>query len=471
MNRLVQSGMSLVVGRVILSGARMVAALIVARLSGADNFGAYALLLSLIGLAEWLVDFGQTDMAVRDAARRSRRQAAMLDALARAKRAQGPAVAIALPLIMGLAGQDRDIILAACAGSVAVCATAWLQPARAALRLSLRMDRDICAELVGVAAMLPLLALASLYRAPLPYLMASVAVARLVQAALVTRWAGSVKAGSARPMSAARLARRSLPLGCAGLLVLLYDALAPLLLARLMDMGAVAIYAAAARFIMPVLVAVQAINSAAFPLMARDWRRDPAAFTRTQQGALLLSVALASFFFAGIHGGAAFLMGLMGPDFVIGAPVLQLMAWTLLARAITTAMAPLILIAGRQGRAMLLTLLSLACQCAAACLLVPVMGALGAAAGCLIVELIFGTIAVSWMAVRVTGIAIDWRPVAASIATAIAAASIVAASPLAGSLIGGIAAGLILLGAWLLLGRMAPRRVVPLWRTLAGGAA
>ncbi|WP_217894990.1 hypothetical protein, partial [Sphingobium sp. Z007] len=74
---------------------------------------------------------------------------------------------------------------------------------------------------------------------------------------------------------------------------------------------------------------------------------------------------------------------LMGPDFVAGAPLLQLMAWTLLARAITTAMAPLIVIAGRQGRAMLLTLSSLAGQCAALFLLVPHMGVTGAALGCL----------------------------------------------------------------------------------------
>jgi O-antigen/teichoic acid export membrane protein len=167
--------------------------------------------------------------------------------------------------------------------------------------------------------------------------------------------------------------------------------------------------------------------------------------------------------FAGIHGGATFLMGLMGPDFVAGAPLLKLMAWTLLARAITTAMAPLIVVAGRQGRAMLLTMLSLAGQCAALFLLVPVMGVMGAAWACLLVELLIGTVAVSWIAQSVTGLTLDWRPVAALIGSAIAAALLVSASPLAGSLIGGIAAATFLLALIALS--------MPQWRHLAGGLA
>ncbi|WP_176414526.1 hypothetical protein, partial [Sphingobium sp. Z007] len=230
MSGLIRSGARLVVGRVGLSGLRMGAALIVARLAGAEQFGAYALMLSLTGLAEWLVDFGQTDIGVRDAARRPRRRAAVLDALARAKRVQGPAVAVALPLLLLAAGQDRDVVLAGCAGSVAVLATAWLQPARATLRLAMRMDRDIGAELAGVGVMLPLLALACLYRSPLPLLVASFAVARLVQAALTIHWAGPIAMQTSTRLTPARLVGQALPLGCAGLLVLLYDALAPLLL-------------------------------------------------------------------------------------------------------------------------------------------------------------------------------------------------------------------------------------------------
>lgn len=469
MSSLLHNGVALVAGRIALSVARMLAAVAVARLAGAEDFGAYALLLSLIGLFEWLVDFGQTDMAVRDMARRPHRRAAVLDALARAKRIQGLAGALGLPLLLMAAGQDRAIVLAGCAGSIAVLASARLQPARALLRLMLRMDRDVGAEMIGVLIMLPLLALACFTHAPLPLLVASFAVARLVQAALTIAWAGPIGMRRDARIGWARLTRRAFPLGCAGLLVLLYDALAPLLLARLMDMQAVALYAAAARFIFPVLVAVQAINGAFFPVIARQWRRDPVACAWSQHSALLLSVALAALLFAGIHGSATFLMGLMGPEFAGGAGLLRLMAWVLPARAITTAMSPLIVIAGRQGRAMALTLVALMAQVAALLLLVPRIGLMGAGLGYLLVELLLGTVAVSWIGQVAAGVAIDWRGVALVLAIATSAVLLVDASPVAGSLTGGVAAGLIVLGALLLAARLARAQVAPLWQAVRQG--
>ncbi|MFO5011404.1 hypothetical protein RCK73_25795, partial [Salmonella enterica subsp. enterica serovar 1,4,[5],12:i:-] len=84
-----------------------------------------------------------------------------------------------------------------------------------------------------------------------------------------------------------------------------------------------------------------------------------------QQTALTLSVGVAGVMFTGIHGASDFLMGLLGRDFVTAAPVLRLLAWVLLLRAVTTAMSPLIVIAGYQGRALWLTLGSVVMQVAA----------------------------------------------------------------------------------------------------------
>jgi O-antigen/teichoic acid export membrane protein len=153
------------------------------------------------------------------------------------------------------------------------------------------------------------------------------------------------------------------------------------------------------------------------------------------------------------------------------------MAWVLLARAVSTTMSPLIVIAGRQSRAMLLTLLSLMAQVAALFLLVPRLGVIGAGLGYLIVELLLGSVAVSWVSQTVSGVAIDWRPVAVILAIAGASALLIDATPLAGSFIGGVAAGSLVLGAFLLLALLARRHVAPFWqelrqhRTLAGGTA
>lgn len=450
MSRLIRNGLSLIAGRILLSAARMLAALAVARLAGAESFGAYALLLSLIGIAEWLVDFGQTDIAVRDMARRPHRRAATLAALARAKLWQGTATAFALPLLLLASGQGA-LLLAGCAGSVAILAIAALQPARVALRLALRMDRDIGAELAGVALMLPLLFLASLAHAPLALLIASLAAGRLLQAVLTIRWAGPLGHPARHALDPLHLVRRAAPLGLAGLLVLLYDALAPLLLARLTDWRAVALFAAASRFTSPALVAIQALNGAFFPVLSGQWRRDPAAFARTQQDALLLAMALAAPLFAGLHVAAEAIMRLLGPDFAAAAPLLRLMAWVLLARAVTTAMSPLILIAGRQGRAMRLTLAALIAQCAALLLLVPRFGALGAAIGYLAIELTLGTLAVSALAQSSTGVRLDWSPIARAAGAAILLTLLIGATPLAGTLAGGALAALLTCAATLAL--------------------
>jgi O-antigen/teichoic acid export membrane protein len=453
-----RNGAALAGGRILLSGARMLAALCVARLSGAHDFGAYALLLSLVGLAEWLVDFGQTDIAVRDMARRPGRRAALLAALGRAKRAQGPIIAMGLPSALWVTGQGSAMVLAGCAGAVAILAVAWLQPARASLRADLRMDREVGAELAGTVVMLPLLLLACLAHGPLWSPLASASAGRAVQAMLTRHWAGPFAVRHDARVGAAALARQAAPLGMAGLMVLLYDALAPLLLATMADLRAVALYAAAARFVFPGLIAVQAIGTAFFPLLARAWPRDRATLARAQQQALLVALAVSAPLFAGLHGGARFLMGLLGPDFVGGAELLRLMAWLLLARAVTTVMSPLILVGRRQLHGMALTALSLAAQVLVLLLLVPQLGVMGAGVGYLVVELLLGTLAVSWIGQRAAGIILDWRPAAAFTATAAGVALLVDRTPLAGRWSGGALAMLLVIAAAMFVLRTPLRR-------------
>jgi O-antigen/teichoic acid export membrane protein len=461
----------LLVGRIGLSALRMIAALLVARFVGAESFGAYMLILAYVALFEWLVDFGQTDIVVRDIARAPEHRTRLLAALTRVKWMQGLAGASALPLLLLAMGQDRAMLLAGVAGGLAVLANAILQPGRAALRTTMQMDRDIGAEIVGTVLMLPLLACAAWAKLPLALLILIYSLARIVQAGLTIRWAGSTTRSVVSRDMLWTLMRDAAPLGVAGLLVVLYDALAPLLLAHLLDLKAVALYAAAARFIFPVLVAVQAITTAFFPVLSHAWGRDADGLARAQQAALTLSVGIATLLFAGIHGGASFLMGLLGQDFLPGAALLRLLAWVLLLRAITTAMSPLIVIAGWQGRAMILTLLSLTGQIAALFLLVPRFGVVGAAIGYLLVELLLGTFVVSWIGQRATAIQIDWRPIAGLLLIAVVAVAVVDASPLAGGFVGGMAAGSLALLLILLGGTLARFRFAPLWLELKKGRA
>ncbi len=53
-------------GRVFLSLARLLISVLIVRYAGVTRFGEYALVVSILILGEWLVDFGFTEISVRD---------------------------------------------------------------------------------------------------------------------------------------------------------------------------------------------------------------------------------------------------------------------------------------------------------------------------------------------------------------------------------------------------------------------
>jgi O-antigen/teichoic acid export membrane protein len=239
------------------------------------------------------------------------------------------------------------------------------------------------------------------------------------------------------------LARRAAPLGVAGLLVSVYDSLAVVVLSKFTDLHSVAQYAAATRYVYPVIIIVQALNSAFYPPLAAAWRPAPGRFRELQQSALTLSMLVGGGMFAIIHAGAPFLMGLMGPEIGAAADVLRLMAWVVLARSVTTAMAPLIIIAGHQSKTLWITAGAVILQMAALFVLVPRYGLLGAASSFLVIELALGVIPVSIIGQRVTGVRLRIAPPAKLVACAVVSVVAVGALPIAGSLTAAILAGLL----------------------------
>jgi O-antigen/teichoic acid export membrane protein len=107
---------------------------------------------------------------------------------------------------------------------------------------------------------------------------------------------------------------------------------------------------------------------------------------------------------------------------------------------------------------MALTALSLAAQVLVLLLLVPQLGVMGAGVGYLVVELLLGTLAVSWIGQRAAGIILDWRPAAAFTATAAGVALLVDRTPLAGRWSGGALAMLLVIAAAMFVLRTPLRR-------------
>ena len=459
---LAKNAISQIGGRLFLSLGRLVAALMIVHVAGPDRFGEYALVLQFIVLFEWLADFGQTDIGVRDICQRPADEPVLLGALATLKLVQGGILALLLPLLLLAMQYPASIVRAGAVGGVSVVCYALVQVFRAVFRVRMCTERDIAAELGGLAIMLPLTWFACRSGAGIETLVACYSVARLVFLALVIVFSRDEGQRAPRVIgrrAAMGLLLQALPLGIAGLLVSMYDSLATIMLSKLTELQSVAQYAAATRFVFPVIIVVQALGSAFYPPLSAAWRKSPGEFRRLQQSALDLSMLVGAGLFSGVFAGAGFLMGLMGPSIATATPILRVMSVVVLARAVTTVMSPLIVVAGRQGKALWLTALSILLQAAMLLLLVPRYGILGAAIGYLLIELVVGVVPVSVIGQIVTGVRLRWAVSARLAACAMVAAGLCALLPLEGTIWSGIMGGLLYVGLALATGTVSIRQM------------
>lgn len=469
---LAANALAQVLGRLATSGLRLASAAMIVRLAGASRFGEYVLVISIVLLFEWLVDGGQTDLVVRDASRHGADAAAELGALVWLKALQGLLLAPLLPAALFLLGYSIEMVAAAAVAGVGLVAYAAALVLRTLFKLTLTLGRDAAAEALAALAVLPLLWLACVRGLGLPWLVGCYALSRVLFLALAVTLRPAFAAPRLRGRdvraAARRLAFGAIPLGLSGLIVWTYDALAPVMLSKLSDLHQVALFAAPARYVFAAIGVIQAFNAAVFPALARAWGRSPTTFVALQQTALEASVFAAAAFACTAVAGASFLMAIIGPDVAAAAPVLQLMCAILALRAISTAMTPLIVLADRQSVSLRLTLVSVALQIALIWLLAPRLGAIGAAAACLIVEII--TIAPTIViAQRAVDTRLAWAPVLLIAGSAVLALALARWTPVFGGWAGGALCLAAFLVIALLVGAISPPRLRRMARDLAAG--
>src|SRR5262245_6692399 len=143
------------VGRTVASLGRLVVASLIVRGCGREIFGEYSLILGLITLAEWIVDFGTGDVFVREICREPGQRRHLLRVLTSCKIIQLP-LAILLLTTALLAGKyEARVIYAALFGGISLVFTAAIAIYRVSFRVDLTMEREIAAELISIAVMIP----------------------------------------------------------------------------------------------------------------------------------------------------------------------------------------------------------------------------------------------------------------------------------------------------------------------------
>jgi O-antigen/teichoic acid export membrane protein len=344
-------------GRVVLSFSRLVIALLIVRCISPELYGAYSVLVGLIFIGEWLVDFGYSDIAVREIGKNPSQSKIMISSLFTIKLLQS---VLAIFLLFTVAHfihlpiANHDLLL----GLSSIILHAMCLAYRAKHRVELTLHLDVLFESAGVILMLLAIFTLATHQSSLTQIMyfhlASKAVYLACNIIYSRKWEDVAPLMFDWQVAKA-LSRHCMPIGVAGLLVTLYDNLTPLILATALDLEAIATYNIAMRFLLPIAVISQAMSAIFFTLLANSWQ-DKQKFTATHQCFVELVCIISAVIFCGIFSSAAFCMSLFSQTLADQAFIVKLAALAIFAKAITISMSPPIVIANQQAKTLILTL-------------------------------------------------------------------------------------------------------------------
>jgi len=447
--------------------------LLVARVLGVADFGLFAVLSGIAVIVAELSDLGLQGIAVPALVSGT----LPLSALVRAK----------APLTAGLflAAAAAAALPQALAWSAALAPDAWRASWEAALRrvpllfpLIVYSAMASWTELLGIAlrvrgrraleaativtfraAGLVLVAAALWSGTGLPGLVWALAVSALPPLALAVAFLARTPAGDRerRPMppGMGRTLRASSPLAVNGVLAIVGLRIELLALALFRGSREAGLFAAALKVVELMNVVPAAVAAGAMPALAREAARgtDPVR-RRTAATAALLAAPAA----AGLVLVAPGLVSLLGEGYAAAATPLRVLAPALLALFMNTVLLHALIAAGRARSVPALTASRVAAAAVLAFVLIPRLGAAGAAAGFLLSELLL-----LLLAARACARAGFQVPVARSLAAALAVtvpmAAVVALAG-AGTMVS-VAVGVVTYGLTLAAARRLAPRLVP----------
>jgi O-antigen/teichoic acid export membrane protein len=457
-------------GRILVALGRLAVASLIVRGLGKETFGEYALLFGLLTVAEWLADFGATEVFVREMSRAPERGPGLLRVMTAAKLVQVPAAFLALTVALLALRYPPHVLQAGLLGGASLAFFGGVLVYRAIFKSSLCMEREMAAELVSVLFMVPLVALAVRGGGGLVSLFACHLASRGVFFGLCfalgrARYRPSLQ--GVRRADVAWSLRASAAIGLIGLVVGLYETLDVLLISKLGTPTDLALYSAAQRLLAPLLMALSSIAATLYPVLAACWPAARARFEEACQRGIDTVFVLAGLAAAAVLAGAEFFLGLLGPDLVAGAATLRVLAVLCVVKLVASTLAPVFYVVHAQRPALKLVVLALAVKAAVIAVLAPRAGHLGVALGVLVSDLCVGALPTVWLVERHTGYRVRWAVPARVAAVTVAAAGLSHLLFPAGGMLAAALAVALYVPAALLGGaaRFAEVRSLLRWRT------
>jgi O-antigen/teichoic acid export membrane protein len=414
-----------VAGRLLIAVSRLVVAGIIVRSYGKNMFGEYSLVFGLLSIADWLVDFGTTEVFVREVCRDRNGEPRLLRILTAVKLMQLPLAIGILLAIMLVLRYPAHIVWAGLVGGLNLVFYAGVLIYRVDFKSTLTMEREVIAESLSAWALIPMVAVVCRHHGTLIALVACQLVSRGIYFGFCflfgrKRFLPSVHGVTLRDV---RSSFQSIAaIGVIGFLVGGYETIDVLVLSKLGSLSDVAYYSAAERLVWPVLMALAAVGTTFYPVIAAYWPHARTEFDRACQRGLDTVLLLAGFVLASMLAGAEFFMGLLGPDLVRGASVLRVLAVLCFVKAITSTAGPVLYVVRAQMKALQFIAVALTVQTIVMILLAPRFGYMGVAYGALAVETLFGTVPTIYFLQKLAGFHIQWIiPLKAILTTLVAA--------------------------------------------------
>ncbi|MGQ0552745.1 MAG: oligosaccharide flippase family protein [Planctomycetota bacterium] len=398
-------------GRAFVTLARYAGFVLIIRAFGAERWGEYALLMAWLTLGENLVDFGLSEVFVRELSRTPERRTALLSSYLVLKLGQGLLAWLLLAGGLWAAGYEATILQAGLLGGAALLLWGLLLVWRAHYRARLTLGRDALADVGGGLVQLALVALVAAQGGGLWALLAAFVAGRATQTALAAGLAGA----EARPRLAQaergimrQALSAALPIGLTMAVVTLTAHLDTLMLAELLGLKAVGLFAAAWRFAVPATLIAASFAGTLYPILAASWQRDTPRLHRTFQAGMEASFLLASAIFCVFFVGAEGLMALLGAEVAPAAPVLRVLACIVPITALNCVLGPTLFAVGAQRPALLFACTGLALKVLLLVALIPGRGLLGPAWASLGTELLTGFLLPLLCVQRYLGYRLRW---------------------------------------------------------------
>ncbi|MDX2149896.1 MAG: oligosaccharide flippase family protein [Bryobacteraceae bacterium] len=399
-----------ILGRNFISLGRLALASLVVRQFGMDVFGQYSVILVLLAIAEWLVDFGTNDVVVRDVCQKPGEESTLFRVMTAVKAVQAPAAFAVFAVLLVVLRYPGTVVEAALIGGASLFLFAGILCYRVVFRAALMLEREILAEMISLAVMGALVFAASRRGLGLSAIFAAYVVARAVFLSIAWllgrgRYQPSVRGVQWRDIGASL--KTSSAIGLIGLIVVSYETLDILILSRLSAISEVANYSGAQRFVLPVLTSLSAVGSTLFPIVSMYWPNSREKFEEAFQRGLEAVLFLAGCAVCLLLSGSAFLVSILSPSLTLAPYAIQILAVVCFAKAVSTAASPVLYAVHREKEALKFMSVAITVKVLLLVVLAPRYGCMGTAFAVLAADSCFAVISIL-MAQRYSGYRLRW---------------------------------------------------------------